>query len=166
MNAEPNLSFEALEKARLKQAMGTFATGVTVVSTHVDGIDYGMTCNSFNTVSLEPAMVLWSIAKSSGSHDAFINGGGYTVSVLPEGSQKTAMQFTRGAPQERYDGLATRRLESGRLILGDAVAWFDCTIDQIVPAGDHDVLIARVLEFQSTDREPMVYLKGQFTRAE
>lgn len=165
MNAEPNLSFEQLEAMRLKSAMGTFATGVTVVSTRVDGVDYAMTCNSFNTVSLEPAMVLWSIRKESGSRDAFVKGEGYTVSVLAENQRNHAMQFTRGTPEERFAGVPVSRRDSGRLVLSEAVTWFDCVLDQVVSAGDHDILIGRVIEFETTDREPMVYLKGQFTTA-
>lgn len=165
VNAETNLSFEKLETERLKAAMGSFATGVTVVATHLDGVDYSMTCNSFNTVSLDPPMVLWSIRKASGSRDAFANAGGYTVSLLSAKQTDIAMQCTRGTPQERLDGIATTRLDSERVIIDGASAWFDCEIDQIISAGDHDILIGKVIAFQSADAEPMVYVRGQFTQA-
>jgi flavin reductase (DIM6/NTAB) family NADH-FMN oxidoreductase RutF len=81
---------------QLRDAMSHFATGVTVVTTHFEGEDYGMTCNSFSTVSLDPALVLWSIRKESLSHIAFTQSGGYMVSVLASHQQAVAMQFTRG----------------------------------------------------------------------
>ena len=71
----------------LRDAMSHFATGVTVVSTHFEGQNWGMTCNSFSTVSLEPALVLWSIRKESLSHLAFTQSGGYMVSVLARHQQ-------------------------------------------------------------------------------
>ena len=66
----------------IKDAMSCFTTGVTVVTAHTQGLDWGMTCNSFNTVSLDPAMVLWSVRKTSASYEAFVNAGGYMVNVL------------------------------------------------------------------------------------
>lgn len=166
MNAETNLSLEKLETDRLKAAMGSFATGVTVVATHIDCVDYSMTCNSFNTVSLDPPMVLWSIRKASGSRQAFVEGGGYTVSVLSAAQKDIAMQCTRGTPQERLDGVSTTRLASERVVIDAASAWFDCEIDQIISAGDHDILIGKVIAFHSQDDEPMVYVRGQFTQAQ
>lgn len=165
MNAETNVSVEQLQTERLKAAMGSFATGVTIVATHIDGVDYSMTCNSFNTVSLDPPMVLWSIRKASGSRQAFVDGGGYTVSILAANQGDVAMQCTRGTPQERLENVPTTRLPSQRIVVDGTSAWFDCEIDQIVSAGDHDILIGKVIAFETADIEPMVYVRGQFTQA-
>ena len=155
--------YEMSEEKRLKNAMGCFATGVTVVSTHIDGIDYAMTCNSFNTVSLDPPMVLWSIRRESSSCSAFLQGTGYTVSVLAQNDKKTALQFTKGTPEERYAGIKTKRLESGRLINSDSIAWFDCVLDKTVEAGDHFILIGRVIDYSSrSDKNALVYFNGTF----
>lgn len=162
MNADAHLNLDALNANQLKKAMGCFATGVTVVTTHFEGQDYGMTCNSFNTVSLDPAMVLWSIRKASSSHDAFSKAEGYTVNILAAEQEDTAMRFTKGAHDERFADVETRRLESGRLILPQASAWFDCDINQIVAAGDHDILIGRVRAFASGEKMPLTYIGGQF----
>ncbi|MEO1749590.1 MAG: flavin reductase family protein, partial [Pseudomonadota bacterium] len=152
-------------EAALKRAMGCFATGVTVVTANLDGADIGMTCNSFNTVSLDPAMVLWSIRKESGSHQAFINAGGYTVSILSADQRDTAMQFTRGSHEERFANVPVERLATNRLKLTEASAWFDCQLEQVVSAGDHDILIGRVLSFASNERDPLLYVKGRFSGA-
>ncbi|MEL6920069.1 MAG: flavin reductase family protein [Pseudomonadota bacterium] len=162
MNADAHLNIDALNEAELKRAMGCFATGVTIVTANHLGTDIGMTCNSFNTVSLDPAMVLWSIRKESGSRDAFVNADGYMINILAGDQQETAMQFTRGSHADRFDGVPADRLSSGRLMLTDAVAWFDCALENVVSAGDHDILIGRILSFASTQRDPLMYVKGRF----
>lgn len=86
--------------ADIKDAMSRFATGVTVVTTHYAGEDYGMTCNSFNTVSLEPPMVMWCIRRNSHSHGAFTSGSGYVVNVLAASQEALAMKFTHGSHAE------------------------------------------------------------------
>ena len=165
MNAHAHLNAEAIHTAELKRAMGGFATGVTVVATRHDGVDHGMTCNSFNTVSLDPALVLWSIRKESHSRDAFLAGGGYSVSILGARQRDLAMRFATGEPVGRFDGVAVDRLASGRLRLSDTVAWFDCTLEQVIEAGDHHVLIGRVLSFASSDAPPLLYVHGRFEAA-
>lgn len=162
MNADAHLNLSALEQAELKRAMGCFATGVTVAATHHDGLDVGMTCNSFNTVSLDPALVLWSIRQQSTSRQAFTRGGGYTISVLGAGQRALAERFTKGAPHQRFDGVLANRQPSGRLTVADAVAWFDCELARVVPAGDHDILIGRVLSFAAEPAAPLLYLNGRF----
>lgn len=162
MNADANINLDALNANQLKKAMGCFATGVTVVTTHFEGQDYGMTCNSFNTVSLDPAMVLWSIRKASSSHNAFAKAKGYTVNILAAEQADAAMRFTKGAHADRFAEVEVRRLESGRLILPEASAWFDCDINQIVSAGDHDILIGRVRAFASGEKMPLTYIGGKF----
>lgn len=164
MNADAHLNLGALKQQALKEAMGCFATGIAVVTTHFEGGDYGMTCNSFNTVSLDPALVLWSVQRTASSHEAFMKGGGYTVSILGAGQEDIAHRFTRGTPAERFAGLPATRLATGRLVIDHAVAWFDCALENAVEAGDHDVLIGRVLEFASTDGDLLGYLRGEFMR--
>lgn len=162
MNADAHLNLTALEQAELKRAMGCFATGVTIAATRHGGADHAMTCNSFNTVSLEPALVLWSIRKQSASRTAFLDGGGYTISVLGAEQQDIAERFTRGAPHRRFDEIAAHRLPSGRLRVSGAIAWFDCELVEAVSAGDHDVLIGRVIGFAAEPAAPLLYVHGAF----
>jgi flavin reductase (DIM6/NTAB) family NADH-FMN oxidoreductase RutF len=156
---------------QLRDAMSHFATGVTVVTTRFEGHDWGMTCNSFSTVSLEPALVLWSIRKESLSHPAFTDrigksgasGGGYTVSVLAKAQQHLAMQFTHGTQAERFHNVPVEHHPvSLRPRIAGAVAWFDCQLEQVVTAGDHDILIGRVLDFGSHDGESLIYSQRHF----
>ena len=146
----------------LKEAMGSFTTGVTVATTHHDGHDWGMTCNSFNTVSLDPAMVLWSIRKASNSHSAFVLGGGFTINILAKHQKALALNFTTGSQTERFANAGIERLGSGRARIEGALAWFDCELAQAVEAGDHDILIGRVLDFGRQAGEGLAYAQRTF----
>jgi len=146
----------------LKDAMASFTTGVTVVTARHEDQDWGMTCNSFNTVSLDPALVLWSIRRESSSRRAFVDSGGFLVNVLARHHQGVAMQFTRGTQTERFEGVHLTRQPSQRARMTEALAWFDCELVQTIPAGDHDILIGKVRAFGSTDGEGLVYSRRQF----
>ena len=146
----------------LKDAFGCFATGVTIVTTHYKGQDYGMTCSSFNTVSLSPAMALWNIQKNSLCLEAFQKGEGYSVSVLGANQGDLAMHFSRGSQEERFAGLDDSRLDSGRIVIPNCIAWFDCDLVNIVDAGDHDILLSNIKDYSSTHGNSLIYERGAF----
>ena len=146
----------------IKDAMSCFATGVTVVTTHVDGRDYGMTCNSFNTVSLDPAMVLWSVRKTSHSHDAFLKSGHYLVNVLAAHQKDMAMRFATGDQSSRFAELTLERGVHQSARLPQALAWFDCQVVQVVSAGDHDILIGQVVDFGVQHGQGLAYAQRSF----
>lgn len=146
----------------IKDAMACFATGVTVVTTRFGGQDWGMTCNSFNTVSLDPALVLWSVRKASHSHEAFLQSGGYLVNVLEKSQKDLAMQFSRGTQEERFAGQTRERSPTERVLLPQSLAWFDCRLWQVVSAGDHDILIGEVVDFGVRPGQALAYAQRQF----
>ncbi|RVU84600.1 flavin reductase [Leucothrix sargassi] len=147
----------------LRTALGCFATGVTVVTTRYNGRDYGMTCSSFNAVSLDPAMALWNIQKNSHSLEAFEKSDGYTVSVLSADQGDLAMHFTRGTHEERFAGLEDSRLDSGRIVIPECVAWFDCSLDQVIEAGDHAILLSNIIEYGSSQGSTgLIFERSQF----
>jgi len=162
MNADAHLNLETMNLSALKRAMGCFVTGIAVVTTRHEGVDFGMTCNSFNTVSLDPPLVLWSVQRTASSYEAFSRSGGYGVSILGADQEDLVQRFTHGPQEERFAGLPLTRLESGRVVLDGTVAWFDCALENSVSAGDHDVLIGRVLDFASKDGSPLGYARGEF----
>ena len=146
----------------IKSAMSRFTTGVTVVTTHFEGQDWGMTCNSFNTVSLEPAMVLWSIRKEANSYQAFTQSGTYLVNVLQADQKDTAMRFASGPQPERFANQPTERTAQKNLRLKDTVAWFECRLAQVVTAGDHDILIGEVTSYGAQEGRGLAYANRQF----
>lgn len=151
-----------VDTAALKDAMSRFTTGVTVVTTRFEAQDYGMTCNSFNTVSIDPPLVMWCIRKTSQSYTAYTQGEGYTVNVLAASQQDLAMKFTQGSHEQRFDSVSCLRTGSGKQRIEGAVAWFDCTLEQTVSAGDHDILIGRVQSVGTHDAAGLAYARRQF----
>ena len=131
----------------IKDAMSCFTTGVTVVTTHFEGQDWGMTCNSFNTVSLEPPMVLWSVNKKSFSHRAFTESSGYLVNILRLEQKDLAMRFATGSQAERFETDHLVRESSQRMRLEQSLSWFDCHLERVIDVGDHHVLIGLVERF-------------------
>lgn len=152
----------AQDTAEFRKALSCFATGVTVVTTHWNETDWGMTCNSFTSVSLEPRLVLWSIRKAATSLEAFTRSGGFTVSVLSQEQQALAKQFATGDMASRFQGVPVQRLDSGRLGLSESLAWFDCSLHQLVDAGDHHIVLGQVQQFGWRDAAALTFWRSQF----
>jgi flavin reductase (DIM6/NTAB) family NADH-FMN oxidoreductase RutF len=146
-----------------RNALSCFATGVTVITTHWQGTDWGMTCSSFSSVSLEPRLVLWSIRKSANSLEAFTRSAGFTVSVLSGQQEALARQFASGDMVQRFAQVPTVRLPSQRQRLDKALAWFDCGLHQLVDAGDHHIVIGQVHEFGwHAQAKALTYWRSRF----
>ncbi len=146
----------------IKDAMSCFTTGVTVVTTHFENQDWAMTCNSFNTVSMDPALVLWSVGKGAFSNRAFTQSSGFLVNILSLEQSDLAIKFSTGSQADRFKDEPIERMKSQRTKLPLSLAWFDCEIEQRVNAGDHDILIGRVLEFGSSNGVGLALSKRQF----
>jgi flavin reductase (DIM6/NTAB) family NADH-FMN oxidoreductase RutF len=156
----------ASDPAVYRKALSCFATGVTVVTTHWQDADWGMTCNSFSSVSLEPRLVLWSIRKASASLQAFLGSGGFSVSILAQPQANLARQFSAGDMSARFEGVTLHRQDSGRPRLAHALAWFDCSLHQSVDAGDHHILIGQVQDFGWQDTEGLGMWRSRLGRFE
>lgn len=146
----------------LRNALSCFATGVTIVSCRHNEQDFALTCSSFNAVSLDPALVLWSLQSKAQSREAFLNAGGYTVSVLAGDQSSLAMQFCKGDMHERFAGLPIERAPSGRARIPGCVAWFDCSMHQCIEAGDHDILLGQVDHFACQPGMGLIFERSRF----
>lgn len=141
--------------------MGEFATGVTVVTAEVDGEPAGMTANSFISVSLEPLLVLVSLARGTRTLRAVRGSGRFAVSVLRHDQHDIAVAFSRpGAP---FPHAYVARDERGGLTVPGAMARFWCSVWQVVPAGDHELVLGEVMDFRREGGEPLVFFRGKFT---
>jgi flavin reductase (DIM6/NTAB) family NADH-FMN oxidoreductase RutF len=146
-----------------RRALGQFATGVTVVTTRgPDGVLAGLTVNSFNSVSLAPPLVLWSLANRAGSFGAFAAAEGFVVNVLGRGQMELAQRFsTRGV--ERF-GADTQWQPTARgwPRLTGCVAWFECLTRHRHPAGDHTIFVAEVCDFLAAGGDPLIFHDGRY----
>lgn len=151
-----------LDRGALRRALGAFATGVTIVTGRdADGAPVGFTANSFTSVSLDPPLVLACIGVGAASYAAFRNADGFAVNILAAGQRDLAMRFaTRGA--DKFAGGEWVERATGAPVLNDGAAWFDCVAHQILDAGDHAVMIGRVVAFGRRDARPLAYHDGRF----
>ena len=150
---------------QFRSALGAFATGVTIVTTRTStGVDVGLTANSFNSVSLEPPMVLWSLAKNAKSLPAFLESGYFAVHVLSASQEELSHTFaTRGA--DKFAGLAIDRGRGDIPLLDGCSARFQCRTAVKYEGGDHVVFIGEVEAFDHFDRPPLVFHGGRYAAA-
>ena len=151
------------EDARgFRTALGAFATGVTIVTTRdVDGADVGLTANSFNSVSLEPPMVLWSLAKSSLSLPAFMRSEHFAVHVLAADQQAISDRFARRG-EDKFAGPPIGRGLGGVPLLDGCSSCFQCRTVFRYEGGDHVILVGEVAVFDHTSRAPLVFHGGGY----
>ncbi len=150
----------------LRDALGCFGTGVTVVTTlDANAEPVGLTVNSFTSVSLEPPLILFSLARSSGSLELFRSAAGFAVNVMHIGQQPIANRFARrDAP--RFDGVDWYiRPGGGSPILSGTLATFDCSTHAVHEGGDHLIFVGRV-EYACFEphRDPLLYFRGKYRR--
>ena len=146
-----------------RAAMGMFTTGVTIVtSTDAQGHPLGMTINSFNSVSLEPPLILWSLSQSSHSLPAFEQARGYNVHVLSANQRALAERFA-SKTAHRFEGIAWKYSDLGLPLLDGAAAVFECVQHARHPEGDHVIFVGRVLRcHRHLGWEPLVFQSGRF----
>jgi flavin reductase (DIM6/NTAB) family NADH-FMN oxidoreductase RutF len=148
------------DRRAFRKALGTFLTGVTVVATlQQDGEPRGFTANSFTSVSLDPPLVLICIAKTASSYPVFAAAEHFSVNVLAEAQADISSLFaTKSA--EKFAKTNWRKGPAGSPILDSVVAWFDCQRHDMVDAGDHIILIGRVVGFDQAAVNPLGYCRG------
>jgi flavin reductase (DIM6/NTAB) family NADH-FMN oxidoreductase RutF/pimeloyl-ACP methyl ester carboxylesterase len=149
----------------LRDALGCFATGVIIATTlDVQGQPVGLTANSFTSVSLDPPLVLFCLARTASSLPAFEQAAAYSVNVLHIGQQPTSMRFSkRGQP--RFEVTATERWETGVPMISTSLASIECVPYARYEAGDHVVFIGEVRRARfEPQRDPLLYFGGKYRR--
>ncbi|WP_294641237.1 flavin reductase [uncultured Aureimonas sp.] len=152
----------AFDPRALRDAFGAFATGVTVVTSRTaDGAPIGFTANSFASVSLDPPLLLVCLAKTSRNYANMTGAAAFAVNILSEDQKDVSNTFARPV-EDRFAAVDWRDGPAGSPIFPDASAWFDCTPEQIVDAGDHAILIGRVAGFENSGRNGLGYVRGGY----
>jgi flavin reductase (DIM6/NTAB) family NADH-FMN oxidoreductase RutF len=147
-------------KSAFRRCVGCFPTGVCVVTAERDGRPAGMTLNSFTSVSLEPLLVLVSLGHGSRTLDAVRASGRFAVSMLQRGQRQVAVDFA--SRSELFPESHVQRTGDGFRVVRHALAHLLCEADSMVHAGDHDLVVGRVLDFRAAQGEPLVFYAGQF----
>ena len=145
-----------------RDALGSFTTGITVVTAMTDQGPIGMTVNSFTSVSLEPPLVLWSPAKRSSKHGSFQQTVHFSIHVLGVEQDYLCQAFSRGGTG--FAGLSWTTSEEGVPTLCDTLARFECRRSATHDAGDHSLIVGRVLRVTLREGEPLCYSRGMLGR--
>ena len=151
---------QAFDTRQFRDALAQFATGVTIICAR-DGEDryVGFTANSFNSVSLVPPLVLWSLEHRSLSLAAFEAAKRYSVNVLSSGQSDLAIRFSR-PHADRFEGVAYRMGWADAPLITGCVAWFECRHHSHSRAGDHVVFVGEVVTCERTDGRGLVFHHG------
>ncbi|MFX4298382.1 flavin reductase family protein [Sulfitobacter sp. DFL-23] len=147
----------------LRHAFGRFGTGVTVITTASRIGPLGFTANSFSSVSLEPALVLWSLANTSRRHDAFAEAQHYSIHILTDAQADLALHFANRG--DGFDAYPHDIGQHGVPLLHDCLARFDCTHFAAHAAGDHSIIVGRVTQVAAkADGVGLAFDQGQYGR--
>ena len=147
----------------LRKTLGKYSTGVTVVTSidnHRNPI--GMTVNSFTSVSLQPALVLWCIDKKQPSYNSFMNAEGYAVNILSKDQNDICYKFSSQL-DNKFQNVDWKISENGFPLVKNSLAWFDCKKWNYYSGGDHQILVGEVTSFDSFELEPLTYWNGQIS---
>jgi len=145
-----------------RSALSTFTTGVTIITTRAENGDpIGITANSFNSVSMDPPMVLWSLDKSAMSLEAFTNNKHWNVHILSTEQEALSGRFaSRG--EDKFKGLELDQGINDIPLMKDCTARFNCRTAFIYEGGDHMIFVGEVLNFDKTDRPPLAFQSGKY----
>ena len=149
--------------ADFRRVMRCFPTGVTVVAvTDPSGDPWGLTVSSFTSVSLQPPLVLVCIDRSSDTHDRITEAAGFGVSVLATGQTGVASRFAVDPAEGRFEHIPWSLGVSGYPVIDGCAAWLQCDLYEVLPGGDHSIILGEVRATGVTREPPMVYHEGAF----
>ena len=146
-----------------RRTLGHFASGVTIVTASLGGEQFGMTCQSFFAVSLDPPLVAFSPAKTSRSYPRIREAGAFCVNILAETQQDLGRTFARSGA-DKWADVGWTAGATGSPVLDGVLAWVDCDLEAQYEAGDHWLVLGRVRALRGSDHEPLVYFRSAFRR--
>lgn len=153
----------AFDSRAFRRALGNFATGVTVVTAaDAQGNLVGVTANSFNSVSLDPPLILWSLDKRSSSLAVFEAASHFAVNILAADQIDLSNNFAK-PKEDRFAGICYQAGEGGAPVLADCSACFQCETHQILDGGDHWIMLGKVVAFDDCGRSPLLYHQGAYS---
>jgi flavin reductase (DIM6/NTAB) family NADH-FMN oxidoreductase RutF len=147
---------------RFKEAMGMFATGVTIVSGMADGEPVGFTCQAFVSLSIDPPYVAVAPARTSTSWPRIARSGSFCVNVLAEDQEDLCRGFAvSGGP--KFDGVDwSPAPDTGSPVIAGTLAWVDCRVELVHDAGDHELILGRVVDLGVGDGSPLLFFHSHF----
>ena len=152
-----------MDEGRFREVLGSYPTGVTVVTARdPEGDPFGLTVNSFTSVSLDPPLVLVCVNADASSHDALMEAGSFAVSILSRGQDPVATRFATQPSEGRFEDVDWDENALGDPVIRGAAAWLACQPHRIHPGGDHSIVVGEVVAVEDAGGEPLAYHRGRF----
>lgn len=158
---KPQLSPEELN---LRRAFGSFPTGVTIITGLTEEKHpTGVTISSFNTVSMHPPLVLWSLVNTSKNLPHFQIGKPHLIHILADDQGDLALHFAKSGI-DKFENVSYNQTQSGLAKLEGCVTYLECTTEACHVSGDHTIIVSRIKEIQTNDKNPLVYGRSKFIK--
>jgi flavin reductase (DIM6/NTAB) family NADH-FMN oxidoreductase RutF len=158
---DPGNAAMSFTDREFRNALGRFATGVTIVTAQVDGELLGATVSSFNSVSLSPPLILFSLSRAAFGFSLWRRAAHFGVTVLGENQHSLSDRFAQGGG-DKWAGIEPKRGASGVPLLDGGVACFECRTHAFYEGGDHEIVVGRVLGFQISEAAPLLFHGGRY----
>ena len=156
------VSDQAFDPRDFRNALGTFPTGVCIVTTvSPDGTPIGLTCNSFSSVSLSPALVLWSLSLRSPNLSNFLQAPSFAINILAAQQRDLSQRFAQSI-SNKFEGVNQISGRLGIPLIGEAAAHLECRNETRYYSGDHVIFIGHVLHYAYRPCDPLVFCKGKY----
>jgi 3-hydroxy-9,10-secoandrosta-1,3,5(10)-triene-9,17-dione monooxygenase reductase component len=158
------MSLSPLDQRAFRDALGHFASGVTIISGIDESGPIGFTCQSFYSVSMDPPLVSFSVKVDSTTYPRIRETGRFAVNVLSHHQHDVSSQFARTG-SDKWAGISWQPTASGNPVIADTLMWLDCDIWAEHEAGDHHIVIGRVREMSPAEwhrSEPLLFFKGAY----
>ncbi len=155
----------ALDSEKLRRAMRAWTTGVAIVTSIYEDRQYGMTVNSFTSISLEPPLISVTLKRLTHTHDLVVKSGMFSVTILTAAQKDLSDRFAGKIPNivDRFAGVQTETISLDAPVFKEGMAYFDCQVMSSMPVGENTLFIAEVLDARGEgDGEPLVYHNREF----
>ena len=155
----------SLDPEKLRHAMRAWTTGVVIVTSMYEGQQYGMTVNSFTSISLEPPLICVTLKRLTHTHDLVVKSGMFSVTILTSAQKELSDRFAGKVPNlvDRFEGIQTETISLDSPVFKDGLAYFDCRIVNSVPVGENTLFIAEVLDARGEgEGQPLVYHNREY----
>lgn len=154
----PQSSFD---QARFKEVLGHFATGITIVTAMEDDGPVGFTCQAFSALSLDPPLVVLAPSKSSTSWPRIAAAGAFCVNILASSQEALCRSFAASGG-DKFEGVGWSTEATGSPVLDGSLAFVDCELELVHDAGDHELVIGRVVDLGVGEGSPLLYYRSGF----
>lgn len=143
----------------LKSVMRNWVSGIAIVSSQFEGVNHGMTVNSFTSVSIDPARIVVTLAKQTRTYNLIIQSGKFGITILSDKQKDLSDRFAGkiAEDKDRFSEVDTFTIDSGIPFIREGLAWLECEVEQIVDLGNSTLFIAKVMEAGTGKGNPLLY---------